>query len=68
MNTKKIKALRKSIGYHPRQPRSYVLEKGVKYVPAKDGGLAKIDVQWIELDSRCSRYMYQQMKRELKTG
>lgn len=49
MNTKKAKALRRELRYHPSQPRSYVMvnKKGT-----------------IELSQTDKRFLYQEIKKE----
>ena len=65
MNTKKAKALRKEIGYHPTDPRFYnsivkkyhIDEKGVQH-----------QHNTLEVSPRCSRALYLEMKKEMRAG
>lgn len=57
MNTKTAKRLRRAANYHPTQPRQY---EEVVRSPRK----AKAHKKSLELTASCSRYLYQELKKE----
>jgi len=52
----KYKELRKLLNYHPSQPREYVVANIKKYTNGKM-------TSTIVLSEKCSRHMYQKLKR-----
>lgn len=74
MNAKTAKALRREAMYHPNQPREYETVNQSRRLKTKR---VKVGGKWtevptqerkqgtIELNASCSRYLYQQLKKEL---
>jgi hypothetical protein len=63
MNAKTAKRLRKECNYHPTQEREYEIVNKSRKI--KDLKTKTMKHGTLELHAACSRYMYQQAKKEL---
>lgn len=69
MSHKIAKRIRAEIKYHPKQPRSYVqLNMRRRTITVKGKKIEIAPSATIEIDPKCSRSLYREMKKEARNG